>query len=129
MPVAPTLPDVRRPPNAADPIRRKRTPPPPRLRGLGRRALNSLLLFITVVLVADALVGDKGVVETMRARRRYREAVVALDSIRRENARLREDIRKLNEDPLTIEELARKELGLIRPGELVFIVKDAAPAR
>ena len=31
---------------------------------------------------------------------------------------------RLNEDPATIESLARQELGLIKPGEIVFILKD-----
>jgi len=33
-------------------------------------------------------------------------------------------MRRLNEDPETIESLARQDLGLIRPGEIVFILKD-----
>ena len=129
MPVAATPSDPRRPAAGTDPLRRKRTPAPPRLNGISRRAINSLLIFITVLLVADALVGDRGLVETMHARQRYREAAAALEAIRRENVRLREEIRKLSEDPATIEELARRELGLIRPGELLFIVKDSTPTR
>ena len=46
----------------------------------------------------------------------------------RENARLREDVRRLRFDPGTIEALARKELGLIKPGEVLFIIKNARPA-
>lgn len=76
----------------------------------------------------DALVGEKGFVETTRARRQYREVSVAIDQLRRENARLREEARRLREDPATIEALARQELGLIRPGELLFIIRDARPA-
>ena len=34
-------------------------------------------------------------------------------------------MRRLNEDPATIESVAREQLGLIRPGEVVFILKDA----
>ena len=37
--------------------------------------------------------------------------------------------RRLREDPPAIEEIARRELGLIRPGERVFIVKDVPPAK
>ena len=50
---------------------------------------------------------------------------------RAENARLREEVRRLEEDPAAIEEIARRDLGLIRPGEKLFIVKDlpAPPAR
>ena len=35
---------------------------------------------------------------------------------------------RLTEDPAAIEEVARRELGLIRPGEKVFIIKDLSPA-
>ena len=37
---------------------------------------------------------------------------------------MREERRRLNEDPTMIEGLAREQLGLIRPGEMLFIVKD-----
>jgi len=32
--------------------------------------------------------------------------------------------RRLREDPSGIEDQARRELGLIKPGEVLFIVKD-----
>ena len=32
--------------------------------------------------------------------------------------------RRLREDSTAIEEQARRELGLIKPGEVLFIVKD-----
>ena len=31
--------------------------------------------------------------------------------------------------PAAIEEVARRELGLIKPGEKVFIIKDLPPAK
>ena len=43
-------------------------------------------------------------------------------------ARLRDTARRLREDPATIEEVARRELGLIKPGEQLFIVRDVVPA-
>lgn len=108
----------------AAPLRRKRVLPasPTAFR---RRAVHLLLIFVTLVLVVDALIGEKGLVESMRARRRYQEVQASLDALRRDNARLRDEMRRLNEDPATIESVAREELGLIRPGEVVFILKDA----
>ena len=64
----------------------------------------------------------------MRARREYDTAAAAVARQRAENARLREQARRLREDPEAIEEIARRELGLIRPGEKVFIIQDAPPA-
>ena len=96
---------------------------------LPRKALNFLLIFVTVVLVVDALVGEKGFLETARARRQGAAQAAALARLRHENAALREQARRLREDPAAIELVAREQLGLIRPGELLFIVKDARPAR
>lgn len=110
------------------PLRRSRVAaaPAPARR---RRIVNAILVFAAVVLMVDALVGDKGFLQTLRARRQYREVAVSLDSLRRDNARLREEVRRLNEDPSVIEAIARRDLGLIRPGEVVFIIKDAKPIR
>jgi cell division protein FtsB len=89
-----------------------------------RRFVSYALTFITIVLVVDALVGDKGLLETIRARKQYAEVAASLNALRQENQRLRNKIRGLTDDPSTIESVAREDLGLIRPGELVFVVKD-----
>jgi cell division protein FtsB len=109
-------------------VRRRREPAPEGSQ-TRRKTVQILLLFITLVLAIDGLVGDKGLLESIRARRSHRELSVSIDRLRGENAQLREEVRRLLEDPSTIESLAREELGLIRPGELLFIVKDAKPAR
>lgn len=106
------------------PRRAKAAIRPTPLAGATHRAVRWVLIFVTLVAAIDALVGDKGLLETLRARRQYGEAAASLGALRRENARLREDGRRLREDPAAIEALARKELGLIRPGELLVIVKD-----
>ncbi len=81
------------------------------------------LIFVTCVLLANALFGDRGLAQTLRAGREYRQAEDALRQIRRENAAFREQQRRLREDPRTIEAVARQELGLIRPGEILVIVR------
>jgi cell division protein FtsB len=111
---------------AAEPLRR-RQPRAIRTGGspVARKTIHILLVFVTVVLVVDALVGDKGLMQTVRARRQHREVTASLEDLRRRNAALREQVRRLREDPSAIEALARKELGLVRRGEVLFIVKDA----
>jgi cell division protein FtsB len=109
------------------PSRRKtKTTPRP---GRNRRIIQWLVFFVASVFVVDGLVGDRGLLATMRARREYDTAVAAVARQRVENARLREEARRLREDPDAIEEIARRELGLIRRGEKVFIIKDAPPAK
>jgi cell division protein FtsB len=115
---------------AAAPPRRKSQPSnssvPPATR---RRTLQMLLVFVTLVLVINALVGERGLTETLRARRQHQELVTSIERLRAENARLRDEARRLRSDPSTIEALARRELGLIKPGEMLFIVKDAKQAQ
>ena len=109
-----------------EPLRRRPKPvaQPPLWRA---RALNAVLGFVTFVLVVDALFGNRGLLETMRARRQYSELAAELARKRRENDRLRSDIRRYREDPSAIESLAREELGLMREGEVVFVLRDAKP--
>ena len=91
-----------------------------------RRTLEYVGLAVGCVLMIDALVGEKGVLAMMEAREQYRELEISLSDARSENARLREEARRLREDPAAIEEIARRELGLIKPGERLFIIKDLA---
>jgi len=100
--------------------RRKETKQP----GWSRRLVHWLLLFAACVIIADGLVGERGLLAMMRAQHEYDELSAVIARQRAENARLREQVRRLTEDPTAIEEIARRELGLIRPGERVFIIKD-----
>jgi len=105
----------------------KKTSPtePPRRRH--RRVIQYVFLLAGCVLVIDALVGDKGLLAMIQARQAYRTLETSLADVRAENARLREQARRLREDPAAVEELARRELGMIKPGEKLFIIKDVAP--
>jgi cell division protein FtsB len=94
-----------------------------------RRIVHLLLIFVASVIVVDALVGERGLVAMLRARHEYDELSAAIAHQRAENGRLRDTVRRLREDPSAIEEIARRELGLIKPGERVFIIKDVPPAK
>jgi cell division protein FtsB len=93
-------------------------------RGRGRRTLQVLIAFIACVLVVDAIFGERGLLEKMRARREAEALTMEIGRLRQENTRLRDQARRLRDDPRTIEEVARRELGLVRDGELVFVIKD-----
>jgi cell division protein FtsB len=112
---------------ASAPRRRNRRPEPPTWSGRAanaRRAVRWALAFLSILVAVEALVGDKGLIEMLRARRLDTELSGSIERLRSENARLREAARRLKEDPTAVEELARRELGLIRPGEVLFVVKD-----
>ena len=87
-----------------------------------RAVLHPLLVLVGCAFLVDALVGDKGLLTLIDARREYGQLERSLAELRQENGRLREEARRLRQDAATIEALARRELGLIRPGEKLFIV-------
>lgn len=99
-------------------------PPRATLASRGRRWLRHALFFITLVIVIDAIAGEKGLLALLQARGEYSALERSLERARAENAELRDMARRLREDPTAIEEQARSELGLIKPGEVLFIVKD-----
>ncbi|HEY7500688.1 MAG TPA: septum formation initiator family protein [Vicinamibacterales bacterium] len=122
-----TLPIVRRRlprPDAPEPLRRRRAAVRVSSSPFWRRALNYLLVFAVVVLFVDALVGERGLLATTRAQRTADELNGRVETLREENRRLRETARRLKDDATTIELVAREELGLIRPGEILVVVKD-----
>ena len=94
------------------------------LRTGGRRYLQYFLLFVTAALVVNALIGDRGLTEMVRVRRERSALSSSLNGLRAENAVLRDEIARLKGDPKAIEDAARRDLGLVRPGEWLFIVKD-----
>lgn len=113
------------PPESPEPLRRRaRTPVAASPSPWRSRAFQYGLAFVTVVLIVDALVGEKGFLDTLRARRQYRELAAALAQKRQENARLRDEIHRLRDDPSRIEAVAREDLGLMREGEVLFIVRE-----
>ena len=87
--------------------------------------LGRALCFAGCVLAANALIGERGLSETLRAREAFRAAVADLSRLQYENAQLAEEIRRLRQDSGTIESLARQDLGLIKPGEVLVVIKTS----
>jgi cell division protein FtsB len=108
---------------ASDPSRSSSTT----ARRRGRRAIEYALLLIGGIVFVDALVGEKGLLETIKKRQEFRVLEQSIRRARAENELLRQEATRLRSDPTAIEELARRELGLIRPGEHLFILKDRQP--
>jgi cell division protein FtsB len=91
--------------------------------------LRYVLLFVSAAFMVNALVGDNGLLATVKARRHYEAMQREVNALREENQRGKIEMDRLKNDPTAIEDEARKELGLIRPGETLVIVKDAQPVK
>lgn len=107
----------------------RRKAPKPKPPARNRPIIHLLLLFVASLIIVDGLVGERGLLAMLRARHEYDELSAAIARQRNENTRLRDQARRLTDDPSAIEEVARRDLGLIRPGEKVFIIKDVHSAK
>jgi cell division protein FtsB len=81
-------------------------------------------LFAATVLLVNGLFGERGLMDTIRAHRAAAAAARDLEQLKRDNAALRDRASRLRSDPATIESVAREELGLMRPGEILVTIKD-----
>jgi cell division protein FtsB len=90
-----------------------------------RRWVQAALVFVAAALIVNALIGDRGLVAAVRARNEHDRLAASIAGLKRDNQRLAEAIRRLKHDPKAVEDVAREDLGLIRPGEVVFVIKDA----
>jgi cell division protein FtsB len=97
---------------------------PVRPRRQPRRFWSHVMLFAASVLLVNGFFGERGLTDTIRARRAFAASVRELDRLKRENAALRDRAQRLRSDPGTIEAVARGELGLVRPGEILVTIKD-----
>jgi len=89
-----------------------------------KRVVHLLILTFAAIMLIDAIVGDQGVVALGRARREFELTTDQLRRLQAENDLMRERNRRLREDGDALEEAARRDLGLTRPGERVFIIRD-----
>jgi cell division protein FtsB len=96
--------------------------------GLRRKAATLASIILVVALVVGSLFGDRGFLQLVRQQQRAEALAREIEELRLENGRLAAEIVALRSDPRAIERLAREELGLSRPGETVFLIREDPPA-
>lgn len=82
-----------------------------------------------IALTVGSVFGDRGILNLVNKRRQVDELRGELEALRAENVRLSSEIAALRTSPRAIERLAREELGLARPDETVFLIREEDPAR
>ena len=85
------------------------------------------MVFVSCALALNALIGERGLAETIRARRHLRQMQAEVARLEAENAALLRKADLLQTDRQTIEHVAREELGLIRKGEVLVVLTNVAP--
>jgi cell division protein FtsB len=95
---------------------------------LRKKAATLFCVILVLALAVGSLFGDRGILQLVDQKERAARLAQELEDLRAENLRLAGEIQSLRTDPRAIERLAREELGLARPGETVFLIRDEALA-
>ena len=86
-----------------------------------------LVLFVFVLLVHDVF-GTHGYLAMHRKQQEIQKVKAELERLDKENTALENDVKDLKSDPQTIRKIAREELGLARPGEVIIKLPATTPA-
>jgi cell division protein FtsL len=86
------------------------------------RALLGLLLFLLVV---HDIFGAHGYLAMRRTQNEINKVNANIQQLNKENAQLQQEVRDLKTDPRKIEKIARDELGLAKPGEVIIKIPQS----
>lgn len=87
----------------------------------------SLCFFL--VLIALAIFGQGGWLTVRRVGQDVTYLQQEISRLREDNERLRREIVELRTNPAVLEDIAREELGMVRPGEVVYEIVDRGEQR
>ncbi|HYA61661.1 MAG TPA: septum formation initiator family protein [Candidatus Sulfotelmatobacter sp.] len=85
-----------------------------------------LVVFVVVLLVHD-IFGPHGFLVMRRKQQEIQKVNAQLDRLNKENAALEQNVKDLKTDPQTIRKIAREELGLAKPGEIIIKLPAQTP--
>ena len=91
---------------------------------LKRKAVSLALFLILAASALNALFGDRGLLVLLKVRQEIESLDQEIAMLRAENQMILEEIRSLKTSPLAVERLARENLGLVKPAEVVLLIRE-----
>lgn len=86
---------------------------------------STLLGFLLLALVVHDIFGTHGYLAMRRTQQEIKKVNANIEQLNKENVKLEEDVKELKSDPRKIEKIARDELGLARPGEVIIKIPQS----
>jgi cell division protein FtsB len=96
-------------------MRRQQTQPP-----FWRRHLLKILALALLALGVNDIFGSHGYLAMRRSQQEIEQLRGEIEKLNEQNRELAEHVEALRTDPKTIERIAREEMGLAKPGEMIF---------
>jgi cell division protein FtsB len=85
-----------------------------------RRHLLKILGLALLALGVHDVLGSHGFLAMRRSQKELEQLRGEIEKLQQENRELADHVEALRTDPKTIERIAREEMGLARPGEMIF---------
>lgn len=80
----------------------------------------AVLVVLVVALLVHDVFGTHGFLAMRRTKKQIQAVQTDLARLNRENQQLADEVKELKSDPHKIESIARDELGLAKPGEVII---------
>jgi cell division protein FtsB len=96
-----------------------------KIRSVLRQYGRALLGLLVLVLVVHDIFGTHGYLAMRRTQSEIKKVEADLDQLNKENLQLEQEVKELKTDPHKIEKIARDELGLARPGEVIIKIPQS----
>jgi cell division protein FtsB/cell division protein DivIC len=85
-----------------------------------KKRLLLVILISFLILGSLTFFGEKGIFNLLRLRKEVVRIKEKNSQLEEENQKLKEEIKRLQSDRRYIEEIARKELGMVKEGEIIY---------
>lgn len=86
--------------------------------------LLKILLPVVVLILLFTVFGERGLVKAHYFANERNEIAARIEKLRRENQYLRGELKALRHDRHYVEDIARRELGFVREGEIVYRFRE-----
>lgn len=96
------------------------------LREFLRRNMSWFLAGGLALLLLQDIFGTHGMLAMRRSQKEAAAIQAEITHLNEENRRLQDRVKALKTDPAEIERIAREEMGLARPGEVIFKIPPKA---
>ena len=89
-----------------------------------RRYARPILALALFLIAIHDVFGSHGLVAMRRTQSQIKQLRGEIDRLNQENNDLNKQVQALRSDPKAVERIAREEMGLARPGEMIFKLPD-----
>ena len=94
-----------------------------------RRHARAILGAALLLLAIHDVLGPHGFLAMRRTQKEMEQLRGEVQRLNSENGEMGDEVKSLKTDPQAIERIAREEMGLARPGEMIFKLPPPAPAQ